>query len=88
MRETKTRSIRIRGLLPENTIVAHKTGYFGKNECGIIAAFNDIGIIPLPNYTNFVTVVFVSNSTHNLEQNELIVAGITKINRYDYSPQN
>jgi len=79
MLETKTGLKRIRGLLPEHTIVAHKTGYSGKNELGIIAACNDIGIVTLSNQINFGIAVFVSNSTHDLEQNELIIAQITKI---------
>jgi beta-lactamase class A len=79
MRETKTGLKRIRGLLPENAIVAHKTGYSGKNEVGIIAACNDIGIVALPNQLNFGIAVFVSNSIHDLDENELIIARITKI---------
>jgi beta-lactamase class A len=76
---TKTGSKRIKGLLPENTIVAHKTGYSGRNKAGIIAACNDIGIVTLSKQMNFGIAVFVSNSTHDLEQNELIIAQITKI---------
>lgn len=79
MLETKTGLKRIKGLLPENTPVAHKTGYSGKNEKGIIAACNDIGIIIQPDQRNFAIAVFVSNSSHDLKQNELIIARITKI---------
>ena len=45
MRETKTGENRLRGQLPEKTIVAHKTGSSGISKEGITAAVNNIGII-------------------------------------------
>lgn len=48
-KETTTGKGRIRGQLPTETIVAHKTGWSGTNKTtGITAAVNNIGIVFLP----------------------------------------
>lgn len=83
MRETETGQHRIKGLLPENTIVAHKTGSSGANKEGLTAAVNDIGIVFLPNGKHFFISVFVTNSKENAETNEKIIADITKAT-WDY----
>ena len=62
MTETITGKKRIKGQLPESTIVAHKTGTSGTNEKGISAAVNDIGIVTLANGKHFIITIFVSNS--------------------------
>jgi beta-lactamase class A len=41
---TSTGPRRIKGLLPESTLVAHKTGTSGANDEGVISAVNDVGI--------------------------------------------
>ena len=57
MRETETGVNRIKGQLPENTVVAHKTGTSGVNkQTKITAAVNDIGIVFLPNGQHFLSV--------------------------------
>lgn len=62
-KETTTGKNRIKGQLPEGTIVAHKTGWSGtKKETGITAAVNNIGIVFLPNGEYFIISVFVSES--------------------------
>lgn len=53
---------RIKGLLPENTIVPHKTGTSDTNAAGITAATNDVGIITLPNGHHLVIVVYVADA--------------------------
>lgn len=83
MSETSTGQNRIKGQLPEGTIVAHKTGSSGTNEKGITAAVNNIGIVTLPNGKHFSISVFVSNSSENMETNEKIIADITKL-AWDY----
>lgn len=84
LKSTSTCPNRIRGLLSEKAVVAHKTGSSGLNEeNGITAATNDIGIVYLPNGTYFYISFFVSNSKENLETNELLIASITKVT-YDY----
>jgi beta-lactamase class A len=83
MIETSTGSDRIKGLLPEGTIVGHKTGTSGTDENGITAAYNDIGIIKLPKGGSFAIVIFIANSGENNETNAKIIAEISKIT-YDY----
>lgn len=83
-KETTTGKKRIRGQLPAETIVAHKTGWSGTNkETGITAALNDIGIVFLPNGEYFIISVFVSESKENFDANEKIIADIAKAT-YDF----
>lgn len=69
---------RIKGLLPEGTVVAHKTGTSGTNEKGVTAATNDVGIIKLPNKRDIAVVVFVSDATAKTDTRELVIARIAK----------
>lgn len=87
MRETETGPKRIKGLLPENTIVAHKTGSSGTNKEGLTAAVNDIGIVFLPDGKHFFISVFVTDSKENAETNERIIADISKA-AWDYFTAN
>jgi beta-lactamase class A len=79
MVETSTGPKRIKGLLPEGTIVAHKTGSSGANEEGLSAATNDIGIIVLPDGRQILIAVFVSDSREPDETNERIIADVAKV---------
>ncbi len=83
MVETTTGPNRIKGLLPSATIVAHKTGSSGKNENGLTAAVNDVGIIELPNGQHIAIAVFVANSKANDDVSEKVIADISKA-AYDY----
>ena len=78
MKETTTGPGRLKGQLPEGTIVAHKTGSSGSSKEGITAALNDIGIVFLPKGQHFVISVFVSNSKEDEKTNEKIIADIAK----------
>lgn len=78
MSRTNTGPGRLKGLLPEGTIVAHKTGSSGANENGLVAATNDVGIVSLPNGKHLVIAVFVSNATTTEKACELIIAEIAK----------
>lgn len=83
-KETTTGKNRIKGQLPEETIVAHKTGWSGTNkETGITAAVNNIGIVFLPNGEYFIISVFVSESKESFDTNEKIIADIAKAT-YDF----
>ncbi|WP_276974377.1 class A beta-lactamase, subclass A2 [Flavobacterium filum] len=83
-KETTTGQNRIKGQLPEGTIVAHKTGWSGTNkETGITAAVNNIGIVFLPNGEYFIISVFVSESKESFDTNEKIIADIAKAT-YDF----
>jgi beta-lactamase class A len=48
MTDTTTGSKRIKGLLPDRTVVAHKTGT-SSTVNGVTAATNDVGLVTLPN---------------------------------------
>lgn len=78
MKETRTGVNRIKGRLPEGTVVAHKTGTSATNAEGLTAAINDIGIVFLPDGKHFFISVFVTSSKENAETNEMIIAGIAK----------
>ena len=79
MRDTETGRNRLRGQLPKETVVAHKTGSSGTNRTtGITAAVNDIGIVFLPNGRHFFISVFVTDSKENAATNEKIIADISK----------
>ena len=78
MVKTNTNPGRLKGLLPEGTIVAHKTGSSGENENGLAAATNDAGIITLPNGKHFIITVFVSDSMADEKNRNSIIAEITK----------
>lgn len=83
-KETTTGKTRIKGQLPEETIVAHKTGSSGTNqETGIMDAVNNIGIVFLPNGTHFIISVFITNSQENSNTNDKIIADIAKAT-YDF----
>lgn len=76
MKATTTGAQSIRGFLPAQTIIAHKTGSSGTNKEGVTAALNDIGIVFLPNGKYFYLSVFVGNSKENAETNQKIIAQI------------
>jgi beta-lactamase class A/beta-lactamase class A VEB len=87
-KETTTGKNRIKGQLPEGTIVAHKTGWSGTNKkTGITAAVNNIGIVFLPNGEYFIISVFVSDSKESLDTNEKIIADIAKAT-FDFYTSN
>lgn len=70
---------RIKGFLPEGTVVAHKTGSSATNEQKIMAAANDIGIVNLPDGKHFSIAVFVSDSKDNDSVNSRTIATISKM---------
>lgn len=87
MTESENSAKRLKGLLPESTIVAHKTGTSNKNDKDIIAAVNDVGIITLPNGKHVAIAVFVSDTKEGYETSERIIAEISKVT-YDYFTVN
>ena len=80
---TSTGKNRIKGQLPESTVVVHKTGTSFTNAEGVTAAVNDIGIVTLPNGKHFIICIFVSNSYENEATNEKMISDISK-STYDY----
>ena len=83
MKETSTGAKRLKGLLPEGTVVAHKTGSSGTNDAGLTAATNDWGVVFLPNGHYFIISVLVTNSYESDETNERIIAEVCKL-AYDF----
>ncbi|MDI1233888.1 MAG: class A beta-lactamase, subclass A2 [bacterium] len=77
--ENYTSNKRLKGLLPDSIIVAHKTGTSGSNEKGISAGTNDVGVVTLPDGKHLFISVFVSNSSEIYETNERIIAEIAYI---------
>ena len=77
MADSKTGAKRLKGLLPNGTFVAHKTGTSGTQN-GLTAATNDIGIIRLRNGRHIAIAVFVSDSTAPEETREAVIARIAK----------
>ncbi len=78
MIESRPGANRLKGLLPADTIVAHKTGTSG-TEKGVTAATNDIGIITLPNGKHLAIAVFVSESPADEAKREGVIAKIAKL---------
>ena len=77
MERCQTGKSRLKGMLPEGTDVAHKTGSVG----GVV---NDIGVITLPGNAGHVAIsVFTKGSTRPEEVSERTVAEISRT-IYDY----
>ncbi len=68
---------RLKGLLPPNAVVAHKTGT-GGTRGGITSATNDIGIITLPSGKHLAIAVFVSDSPADEATRERVIAEIAR----------
>ena len=77
MKECNTGKSRIKGLLPDKTIVHHKTGTIGNvtNDAGIIILQDDFGSIAI--------AVFIKNAKIDTKNSEKIIAQISRA-LYDY----
>jgi beta-lactamase class A len=78
MLKTITGRKRLKGLLPEDTDVAHRTGMSSTNDQGIRAALNDVGIVTLPDGSHFAIAVFISNTKEETSKLEALIAKISK----------
>lgn len=83
MVETTTGSDKIKVGLPEDVLLAHKTGASFRNVDGLNAAENDIGIIQLPDGRFYSLAVFVADSMEDQKTNTGMIAAISKT-VYDY----
>ena len=83
MTETNTGPNKIKGLLPKDAKVAHKTGSSGTNDKGITAASNDAGIMTLPNGKNIAVVLYVSNTPVDEKTRDGVMAKVAKA-AWDY----
>jgi beta-lactamase class A len=72
MRRCRTGEARLRGILPEGTEIAHKTGTIGRTT-------NDVGIITLPDSAGHVAIaVFVKSSEKDVPARERTIAEIAR----------
>lgn len=69
---------RIKGMLPGGTVVAHKTGTSATDKQQRTAAFNDAGIVTLPNGRHFAIAVFINDSKEPNDTNAATIATITR----------
>lgn len=79
MLKTSTGTDKLKGLLPENVLVGHKTGSSDRTKEGIKIADNDAGLIILPNGKQYYIAVFVMNSQEADPVNAYIIAHISKL---------
>ena len=77
MTQSGTSNARIKGLLPPNTEVAHKTGSSGEDN-GITHATNDVGLITMRNGKKLAIAVMIKDSPASEEVRERVIAQITK----------
>jgi len=77
MTETPTGLKRIKGMLPEGTVVVHKTGTSGTFD-GVAIATNDVGLITLPNGHHLAIAVFVSDAKADMATREAAIAKISR----------
>lgn len=76
MERCHTGDKRLKGLLPPDTIVAHKTGT-------LMSIANDVGLVTLPDGSKFAIAVFVKGDTRGHDVQERIIAEIART-AYDY----
>jgi beta-lactamase class A len=67
---------RLKGLLPQGTVVAHKTGT-------LMSIANDVGIVTMPDGSKFAIAVFVKSDTKGIDTQERVIAEIART-AYDH----
>ncbi len=78
LKSTTTFPTRLKGLLPEGTVVAHKTGSAGTHK-GLNGATNDVGVIFLPKGAGQLAVaVYIKGSTRDSNTRDRIIARIAR----------
>lgn len=77
MTESPTGPRRLKGLLPKDSVVAHKTGTSGTRD-GVTAATNDIGIVTLPSGRHLAIAVFVADSPADETTREQVIAKVAR----------
>lgn len=73
-----TGTARLKGKLPQDYVVAHKTGSGFTTPEGVIAAVNDVGIIVLPNGRKMAVSVFVMDSKDSFSACEQAIASVAQ----------
>ena len=77
MYDTPTGPNRLKGMLPQGTSVAHKTGTSGTVD-GVTAATNDVGIITTPDNRHIIVAVFVGDSRADEKARDAVIARLAK----------
>jgi beta-lactamase class A len=77
MERTTGGANRIKGMLPDGTVVGHKTGTSGF-ENGLNIAVNDIGVVTLPNGQHLALAVYITDAKAETPACEKIIAQIAK----------
>jgi len=70
---------RLPGMLPAGTVIGHKTGTAGRDTANVCEAFNDIGIMQLPDGSHVAVAVFVAKSPNTDEENAKMIAEIGRM---------
>ena len=85
MTQTPTGLQRIKGLLPDGAVVAHKTGT-SRMVYGVTAATNDLGLVTLPNgrhlampAAGYAGAVFISDSKADDATREEVIAKVASL---------
>lgn len=81
--DTQVGKRRIKGELPSETVVAHRTGTGGTAKDRTTSAVNDVGIIQLPDGSHLAIVVFISNTHEDVSEAEDVIASIARL-AYDF----
>ena len=76
---TETGPDKLRGLLPADVAVAHKTGSAFRDARGVMVADNDIGIVCLPDGRSYSIAVFVMDSREDDRTNAAVIARISRL---------
>lgn len=76
---TSTGANKIKGLLPADIVVGHKTGSSDRNRQGMKMADNDAGVVLLPDGRKYYIAVFVADSYETDEVNAEIIARISQM---------
>jgi beta-lactamase class A len=77
LKDSPTGAHRIKGELPPETIVMHKTGTSG-TESGITHATNDIRLITLPDGRRLAIAIFITDSRADEATRDAVIARIAK----------
>lgn len=73
-----TGATRLKGKLPQDYVVAHKTGSGFTTPEGVITAVNDVGIIVLPNGRKMAVSVFVMDSSDSAAACDRVIASMAQ----------
>lgn len=79
MTATSTGADKLRAGVPQNAVLAHKTGSSDRTPEGVKIADNDMGIVTLPDGRRYAIAVFVSDSHLDDKDNAAIIAAVSRI---------